>query len=320
MALNYDSITAIVREHYIPKLIDNIYESSALLTMMRQDGVVIPGGTKITQPVLYAKNTARGGYTGMEPHDVSEGETRTAANYDWANYYVSLVMSGDDERKANGNDNVLESLINLKMQEAEMSMKDQLASDIFTGSSYIVGLDTAIGTGTYAGIAGGTYSWWQSGVDTTAHTAANMKDSSNASYIHTLFRAAWSSCKHMGEKPNLIITSQDVFDIYEQSLQVNARYPMTSRSKFLADAGFTALDFRGRPVTVDDFCASGTDSACYFLNTKFMPLFYHPQNNFRLTPWKVPTNADGRIAQLYFTGQIGLTNRRMFYRFSDLCN
>ena len=147
-----------------------------------------------------------------------------------------------------------------------------------------------------------------------------MKDSTNASYIHTLFKTAWAACKHLGEKPNLIVTSQDVFDVYEGSLQVNARYPMTTRGKFMADAGFDTVEFRGIPVVVDDFCAASTSSACYFLNTKYVPLFYHPQNNFRLTPWKVPTNADGRIAQLYFSGQLGLTNRRMFYRFSDLCN
>jgi len=319
MALNYDSITAIVKEHYIPKLVDNIYESSALLTMLREDGMVIPGGSKITQPVLYAENTARGGYVGMEPHDVSEHETRTASNYEWGDYYVSLVVSGPDERKVSGDDAVI-NLINTIMQEAENSMKSQLATDLFTGSTYIIGLDTAIGTGTYAGIAGGTYSWWQSGVDTTAHTKANMKDSTNASYIHTLFKTAWAACKHLGEKPNLIVTSQDVFDVYEGSLQVNARYPMTTRGKFMADAGFDTVEFRGIPVVVDDFCAASTSSACYFLNTKYVPLFYHPQNNFRLTPWKVPTNADGRIAQLYFSGQLGLTNRRMFYRFSDLCN
>ena len=155
MALNYDSITAIVKEHYIPKLVDNIYESSALLTMLREDGMVIPGGSKITQPVLYAENTARGGYVGMEPHDVSEHETRTAANYEWGDYYVSLVVSGRDERKVSG-DNAVIQLVNTIMQEAENSMKSQLATDLFTGSTYIIGLDTAIGTGTYAGIAGGT--------------------------------------------------------------------------------------------------------------------------------------------------------------------
>jgi hypothetical protein len=250
---------------------------------------------------------------------VSEGETRTGAQYDYGDYYVSLVVSGKDERKVNG-DNAVIGLINTKMNEAEESMKDQLAGDIFTGNTYIVGLDTAIGTGTYAGIAGATYTWWNSGVDATAHTAANMKTSTHASYIHTLFRNAWASCKHKGKKPNLIVTSQDVYDIYELSLQVNARYPKTDRGKFMADAGFDALEFRGVPVVVDDFCADSTDSACYFLNTEFMPFFYHPKNNFRLTPWKIPTNADGRIAQLYFSGQIGLNNRRMFYRFSDLAN
>ncbi len=319
MALNYDSITSIAKKHYIPNLVDNVYEASAYLTMLRQDGMVIEGGTKIVQPIIYAKNTARGGYVGMEPHDVSQQETRTAAQYDYGDYYVTLIVSGTDERQVSG-DNAVIQLLNTTFQAAEMSMKDQLATAVFTGTTHIIGLDTAIGTGTYGGISGSTYTWWNSGVDTTAHTAANMKDSSNASYIHTLFRTAWSSAKHLGEKPNLIITSQDVYDIYEQTLQVNARYPQTTRGQFLADAGFDVLEFRGIPVVVDDFVSSGTNSACYFINTKFSPFYYHPDNNFRLTPWKVPTNADGRVAQLYFSGQIGLSNRRMFYRFSDLAN
>lgn len=319
MALNYDSIQAIAREKYIPKLIDNIYESSALLSMLRADGMVQNGGTKLTQPVLYAKNTARGAYSGLDPHDVSPPETRTAANYDWANYYVSMVISGDDERKVSGDSEII-NLLNTTFKEAEMSMKDQLATDLFTGLTDIIGLDSAVGTGTYGGIAGGTYTWWQSGVDTTAHTASNMVTSTSSSYIHKLFRIAWDNCKHLGEKVNLIVTSQTVYDLYEETLQANARYPKSERGRFLADAGFDALDFRGIPVVVDDFCAAGTDSACYFLNTSFMPFWIHPANNFRMTPWKVPTNADGRIAQLYFTGQLGLTNRRMFYRFSDLAN
>ncbi len=319
MALNYDSIQALAREHHIPSLVDNVYESSAYLSMLREDGVVVSGGTLITQPVTYAKNTARGGYVGMEPHDVSSPETRTKAQYEYGDYYVSLVITGKDERQVNG-ENAVMNLVDTTFEEAEMSMKDQLGVDIFTGSTYIVGLNTAIAAGTYAGIAGGTYSWWQSGVDATGHTAANMADSSNAAYIHKLFRAAWKSCKHKGEKANLIVTSQEVYDIYEQTLQVNARYPMTDRGKFMADAGFGGIEFRQIPIVVDDFCADLTDSACYFINTKYSPLFYHPQNNFRLTPWKVPTNADGKIAQLYFSAQIGLTNRRMFYKFSDLAN
>ncbi len=317
--LNFDSITSIAQKHYVPKLVDNIYDSSAILSMLREDGMVIAGGTSIVQPVLYVKNTARGSYNGMEPHDVSSQETRTAAEYSYGDYYVSLVVAGKDERKVNG-DNAIINLMNTVFQEAEMGMKDQLATAIFTGTTAIIGLDTAIAAGTYAGIAGATHTFWQSGVDSTAHTAADMKDSSNASFIHTLFRTARLNTNALGEKTNLIITSQEVFDIYEQTLQVNARYPQTDRGRFLADAGFDVVEFRKIPVVVDNFCAGGTSSACYFINTKFLPFYFHPDNNFRLTPWKVPTNADGRIAQLYFSGQIGLSNRRMFYRFSNLNN
>jgi len=320
MALAYDYITAITQDKYIPRMVDNIYESSALLSMMRRDGRILNGGTEIVQPLLYAKNTSRGGFTGYEVFNVSPPDNLTAAKYDWAQYYVSISLAGLDEIKNSGDSAVL-NLLEIKMKDAEMSMLDQLATDLFSGTTHIIGLASAVdATTTYGGIAVADFAGWASGEDGTAHTAANMKDSTNAAYAHTLFRTAWKSCNHLNKSPNLIITSQEVFDIYEQTLQANARYPLTARGKFLADAGFTTVEFRGIPVVVDDFCPDGTDSYCYFLNTDFLNLYISPKQNFKFTGFKVPTNQDARVGQILVAAQLGLSNRRMFYKFTDLGN
>lgn len=328
MALNYDYITAIVRDEYIPKLVDNIYEKSAFLSMLRRDGRVqaatnmsstVNGGTKIIQPLLYSKNTARGNYANYDTVDVTPPDNITAAEYVMYNYYVTISISQEDELKVNG-DNAVINLLNTKMEESEMSLKDLIATDLFTGSgSKIIGLDTAIGTGTYGGIAGATYTWWNSGVDATAHTAANMVDSTNASYIHKLLRAGYKSCKHKGEMPNLILTSQDTFDLYEQTLQASARYPMTERGKFMADAGFDVIEFRGIPIVVDDYI-SDTADAMYMLNTNYFTHYYHPENNFKMHEWVKPSNQLARVTQITYTTQNAISNRRMFYRWSDLNN
>jgi len=317
MALNYDYLTAITIEHHIPKLVDNIYESSALLFKLRADGRVVSGGTKIKQPLLYGKNTSRGWYSGWDTFDVTIPDNLTAAVYEWGNAYISVGISGQDERENNSKEAILK-LLEIRMQEAEMSLMDFLADGIYTGtdSKGIIGLNTAIGTGSYGGIDGSTYSWWQSGVDTTTHTEANMKDSTSSSYIHKLLRDGWASCRHLGKTPNLIVTTQKVFDIYEQTLQVNARYNYTSAAtKFMADAGFQALEFRGVPIVVDDKCPDGH---MYMMNTEFLSLYYHPDANFKFTGFKVPTNQDGRVGQILFSGQLAISNRRMFYKWTGL--
>lgn len=318
MALDYDYLESITQDKFIPKLVDNIFDSSALLTMLKKDGRIIPGGTDIKQPLRYAKNTSRGWYSGWDVMDVTIPDDLTAAKFDWANAYISVGISGEDERKNNG-DAAIIKLLQTRIDGAEMALMDFLADELYTGSDAkgIVGLDTAINTGTYGGIDGSTYTWWQSTVDSTAHTAANMKNSTSTSFIHTLLRTGWAACKHLGKTPNLIVTTQDVFDIYEQTLQVNARYNKSARGQFLADAGFDTLEFRGIPVTVDEKCP--TDKM-YMLNTEFYSLYIHPQANFKFTGFKVPSNQDGRVGQILFMGQQALSNRRMFYRWSDLNN
>lgn len=319
MALNFALIESVTQDFYVPKLEDAIYESSALLTMLRRDGRVQRTGTDIKLPLLYAKNTARGRYSGYDVLDTTPPDNITAAQFELKNYYASVSISGDDERKNSGDRAVLK-ILQSKMADAENTLKDLVGTDLFTGTTHIIGLDSAIGTtNTYGGIDGNTYSWWRSTVDTTAHTGANMLDSTNASYIHKLLRAGYKACRHLGNVPNLIVTSQDIYDIYEQTLQVNARYNMSARGQFLADAGFSVIEFRGIPIVVDDFVDDSAD-AMYMLNTNFMDLWIHPDANFKFSGFVRPGNQDARTGQILFSGQLTISNRRMFARWSDLNN
>jgi len=184
--LNYNLVNSLVQERYLPGFADNIYDSSALLTALRMDNsIVIEGGERITAGLLYAKNTARGTFSGYDTVDVTPQDTRNRARYEWANYYVSMSISQDDEDKVSGPDAVA-SLLERNMTEAQLSMKDQLATDIFIGNDVdgLVGLEYAINTtNTYGGISGSDYSWWRSTVDTTARSTANMKTATNAAYV-----------------------------------------------------------------------------------------------------------------------------------------
>ena len=157
MALNYNLVNTMVQERYLPGFADNIYDKSSLLAALQMDhSVVIQGGERITEGVLYAKNTARGTFSGYDTVDVTPQDTRNRARFEWANYYVSVSASQDDEDKINGPDAVGD-LIEQSMREAELSMKDQMGSDIFEGvdANGIVGLESAIGTtNTYGSLDG----------------------------------------------------------------------------------------------------------------------------------------------------------------------
>ena len=324
MALNYNLVNTLVQERYLPGFADNIYDSSSLLTALRMDNsVVVEGGERITAGLLYAKNTARGTFSGYDTVDVTPQDTRNRARFEWANYYVSVSLSQDDEDKVNGPDAV-GSLLEESMKEAELSMKDQLATDIFTGTDAdgIVGLASAVNTtNTYGAISGTDYTWWVSTINTSSHTKANLKTASHASYFWTLLGTAFAACTHGGGQPNLVITTLDIFNVIESIAIAQQTFErFNKRSQALADNGFPTIQYRGVPIVADEFCPA---YSCYVLNTKYLNMYVHSRaarSNFRFTGFKEPTNQLARVGQITWKGQLGITNRRIFYKFTAMAN
>jgi hypothetical protein len=324
MALNYNLVNSLVQERYLPGFADNIYNSSALLSALRNDNaVVIEGGERITAGLLYAKNSARGTFSAFDTVDVSPQDTRNRARYEWANYYVSISLSQDDEDKVSGPDAV-GTLLENSMKEAELSMKDQLATDVFTGTDAdgIVGLDSAINTtNTYGAISGGDYSWWRSTVDTGSHTIANLKTAASTSYFWTLLGTAFAACTHGGGTPNLVIVPHAIFNVVEGIAIAQQRFErFNKRSQALADNGFPVIQYRQVPIVADEFCPA---YQCYVLNTKYLSLYVHSRSarsNFRFTGFKNPTNQLARVGQITWKGQMGINNRRMFYKFTAMAD
>ena len=145
-----------VQERYMPGFANNIFDKSALLSVLLNDqSVRVRGGERITEGVLYGKPTAAGDYDGYDVVDTTPSDVRNRARFEWAHKYVSVSIAQTDEIQISGPEAV-GSLVQAEMQAAEMKMRDQLADDIFTGAVNLIGLNTAIAQATYAGIAGGT--------------------------------------------------------------------------------------------------------------------------------------------------------------------
>ena len=68
MALTYDQITAITEKKFIPKLVDNIFNSNALLKKLKAKEKPQSGGDKVLVPLAYAQTSASGWYQGVRSH------------------------------------------------------------------------------------------------------------------------------------------------------------------------------------------------------------------------------------------------------------
>lgn len=297
MALTSE-ISSLTQRYLVPKLVDNIFASNILFNRAKKRGwyETLDGGTQISQPLLYATTGNAMRYSGSETLSTVDTQQITDASFDWKEYAVSIPVTRLDELKNSGK-NAIISQIKAKVQAAEKSLKDLLGTDLFgdgTTAKAILGLRLiAAATGTYGGLAKGSYSWWQGKVDstTTALTIASLQGLIGDCTIDT-------------DKPTVIATTQDLFDDLYAALQPQQRFADEDTLK----AGFSNLLINGIPVIVDSHCPSGY---LFALNENNLHLYAHSDENFRFAPFRQPTNQNVKVAQIFWTGALTCDNCRL---------
>ena len=115
----------------------------------------------------------------------------------------------------------------------------------------------------------------------------------------------YGACTVDADAPDLIVTTQVIYDAYESALQANKRYEGTSD---LGDAGFQSLRFKGASVVVDSHVPDGH---MYFLNTNYLDFKTHSKRNFAFEDFKRLEASDKIQARIFWMGQLVCTNPRM---------
>lgn len=314
-ATDYGQITSITRRLFMPKLVDNILDNSFLLGRLLDKAKTEKGGTKIVQPVKYAKNTASGSYSGLDTFATNQVQTRTAFEFDWKQYYISIVLDGMSKAKNAGQSKVIDH-VKTSMEEASTDLRDAMSTDLYqdgTGNSSkeMTGLVAAVDDGTnvaaYGGITRSADVW----------AKANYTASIGSLALDDL-ATMYDSCKSGVEVPTVLVTTEAVWSVYEALLTPTVRhnanmdgYPKLGRSgspERGASQGFNSLFFRGTPVVADEYCTSGY---IYFLNENFLDFKILPnakyksdKHGFAITDFKEPTNQDGEVAQVLWYGNL----------------
>lgn len=304
MALTYDQISAITQKYYIPKLVDNIFDTNPTLKFLKDKSYEkVNGGTSIIVPLNYATNSASGWFSGSETLDTSDNENITGAEYNWKQIYSNITIRRIDEIKNSGDSAIL-NFVKSKVQIAEKTLSDNLGTAIFnTGSDSkaIAGFRHAFAnTNVVGGISQSTYSWWgtQKNTSTTTLTLSALQTQYNAATIDN-------------DKPDYISTTRTIYNFYYNLLQPQQRF-MDSK---MADAGFESLLFQGAPVVADSHCPA---SHLFLLNSKYVSLYVHPDEDFRFSPFQKPVNQEVKIGRILWTGALGFSNLRLFGMFTGL--
>lgn len=305
MALSLDQLTAISQKKFIPKLVDNIFDSDPLLNRAKKKGwyKTVSGGERLVTPLEYALTTSAGWYAGEDTLNTADNETFTGAEWTWKQAYANIAIKRSDELKNSGDTQVVD-LLKAKTKSAEKTLADILGDGIYsdgTTAKAIVGLRSIIGTAnTVGGISQTDYSWWRGQVDssTTTLTIAALQTMYNNLTINN-------------EGPSVLVGGRARYNSFYALLQPQQRFMDSETAK----AGFSSLMFNGTPFIVG---SKAPTAHLFMLNEEYLVLAAQKEEDFRLEPFVKPANQNVKIGKVYWMGSMGCTNIRMQGKFSAL--
>lgn len=292
------------------KLGDAISGQCALYSYLRENGKVNTyrgGGYEIQVPLIYAENGTYQRYSGMDALDITQSDVVTSAKYDWMQASIHVVASGREIRLNSGKEQMID-LVKTRLDAAKKTAANNLSVDLYSSGSLtnqVGGLAHLLqnaGTGTVGGIDSSTWTSWQNQYQECSGTNAWTK-----STIKGEMNKLWLKCVRGSQKPDLIVSSHDMYSAYWEGLQDNQRY-MNANSK--AAAGFQSLAYGTADVIFDSNSNFGTTAEkMYFINTDTLQLVEHSQARWTVQEDKQSVNQDGVIIPLLWMGNLVCNDR-----------
>uniref|UniRef100_A0A6M3IGV3 Putative capsid protein n=1 Tax=viral metagenome TaxID=1070528 RepID=A0A6M3IGV3_9ZZZZ len=266
----------------------------------------------------------------------------TTAFFEWAEIAGTISISRKEERQ-NAGEGRLMNLLEAKIKQAEMTMREKLNGDLIcgavSGSTFVPELSVGgnLGLlplgyflrklnatdptrgGNVGNIAGATYSWWR---HRTADIGANGTQTGNAFAIDAttyailkvaLFRMYNFCSRGSGGSPDLVVMDQVAYETYHNSMVGQISYT----NQKMADMGFDNIKLRGATCLWDEKVpdiytgtAAITKGTAFFLNTDFYQLFIDSETDIVTTPFIEPENQTAKTAKLLFMGNAAVSNLR----------
>lgn len=286
---NVDSLLSTTLSAVRKKMADNIFTRIPLFNWLKQKSKITEnGGASVVCPVMFGKNSTAKPYSGYGIIDTTPQEGMTAAQYAWKQYAATVSISGLEEQQNRG-DKAIIKLLEAKVKQAEMSLRDKLDVDMWatsTATNAILALPTIVDTTTSIGdISKSSNSWWQAQVTASGSFAARgLSD----------LRSLWNTIINNsvdGRSGDFICSAQSPYEFYEGTLQPQQRFDNAA----MASAGFETLKYKSAIWTFDTNTPSGN---LFVLQSGNLELVVSSGRDFVNSPFIKPANQDAKVSQI----------------------
>lgn len=261
--------------------------------------IALDGGASIVLALEVARNTTAKFYDGYDLLDVTAQDNHTAAQFRWKQAAASVSISGREANIQNRGESALMNLLNMKQKNAERSLRDVINQKLHGAANTAKDIQSLVtlidATSTIGDINSTANTYWQAAVKAGGVFASQgVAD----------WRNEYNTLKNRQANPDMIITTQLLFEAYEATMTPQIRYtPMST-----GDARFKDLEFAGSKVRFDDQCAAGVS---YFLDSDSITLFVSENVNFIYNDFVRPPDQDAKVAQFLVGLELATSNRRL---------
>lgn len=268
---NLSEIVTTTLRNRTGKLADNVTKQTALLDRLRRRGNVMyaDGGSVILQEMQYAENSTYFRYSGYETVNISPSDVLTSAEYGWKQASVAVTISGLEQIQNSGKNQII-NLLTSRIQNAEITMSNNIASDCYSdgtadGGKQIGGMQLLVSTDpantTVGGINANTWSFWRNSVfSATTNGGAPASQANIQQYMSQL----WQGLVRNNEYPDLIVADNNYWNAYQNSLMAIQRIQQINGS---GESGWMSLKFMNADVLMDGgFGGYAPANRMYFVN------------------------------------------------------
>jgi hypothetical protein len=320
MALTWNDVTGKTNDFITPYLTDNVFKNSPVLTRLKSKRRFgFPGGLTIRHNIMYAPLKG-GAFQRGQAFDTSAVQTDTALQFNLKYYYVNVTIYGVDQVLNRGTEAAM-SFVGSKMINASGTMAQLLATNLYGdggangGASLNSTLDldgaaAAINipanSPTYGGVT-------RTDIASAANTGINAYYAAPTAFslsaVQTAFGAAWFG----QEKPDMLATTQPVWDAFWNKLQPQQRFNDETSD---VHVGFRSFFWNGAQVVVDQYLSVlGGNYQMYGFNTNYIYMYVSdvPKYQFGFTGWKEAQQTDDVAGQYLFGGNLVFAAPRLMF-------
>lgn len=318
MAFDLTQLQA-VTDDYIEKTPTDIYYEDCVLLYYLMNGTkfqeglittgeIVDGGDNIRVFLEYDKSHSSS-YGNTTKINKSKKDIIQAARFRWAGAIGSNSVDLKEQRANTGKAQIVD-LAYAKIQSIQKSIRDEMGAMVYASAAdedSILGLGNLFNTTsstTYGTIAEDDIAMWKANVLTTAGPVSYK-------VMQSIKRGA-SVGQNVNKKPNLYITTENLKDAFELTLQAQVRH----RYEKLIQAGFDNIIFSNAPMVADEKQSAGIIDG---LNTRFLKLKTHKEYAFTRPIWiPDPDQPDAKTANTRWSGQLVCKHRDAHCRHTNL--